>query len=807
MKSLVIFLFAVCLLVKGQLNQPCTADVNCINGTAPCVAFNCFCDPTQSLCKVAPGISCTDSSVCSTNSACISGVCIGLDGGICSTDAHCVPNADCVLAKCRAQPGFAWDPITLEYSPCGSDCSTCYDPANNSACLSCEDPYKITVDGQCICTDGTAAGFGVCLACDPHCGTCALPMNPFACTSCSNPLMVLISGVCICPTGARNPATATCEPCHSSCATCSLPNDPRYCTSCTSGTLISGVCTNKCPNPRTAFENGTCLPCDSSCLTCMAPNNPTRCTSCKSGYTLIGGTCICQKPGVGQTKMDLVYSKLPPKKCGCKQTAINNVCKCNEGFKGDSALACDSDRYCLPCHASCLTCFAPNDPTACTSCCCGYKLVNGMCLCVNPTLALNPLTTLCESCGPSCTSCIVAGDDTQCLTCATPGAIQYNGICICPAGTFRGPTGACVGPCTAPCLECYVNNSATCTKCAPGYIPFGGGCICANGTASPAKTCVAFDASGMCISYDPGTCLPCHFSCLTCVLPGSPFYCTSCVDPTAILVNGQCVCPTLTVMDLNGTCVPCPSGFIYAPNGTCVPTQLIPPTICPNGTYLSGDECIPCPSQCATCDPTNGTCTSCRNGTALNMLGHCIPCPPCCPTCFFDINKKLVCSSCVNDLVYNGLQCVLCRSAIPNCARCVNCVCAACSPGYYRFNETLCKPCSGITPGCKNCTDNGVCTSCMAPYRFDNRNHICKCPHKNCDICGKKQCEKCSMGFYIDLQGSCNSCHPTCAHCNHLGNNKCTKCHPGAKLINGICKCLNGCVFVEHKKACLPRGR
>ena len=712
MKVLIIFLAIV--YSSAQINTACTTNTTCQNKASPCTGTRCLCDPYTLTCKLQLGESCTSSqNYCKTGTVCSGSACLALDGFDCD-DRLCVSGGNCVLGKCRAMPGNAWNPVTQMYSPCDSSCDTCFSPNNSLACLTCSDPNKVAIGGACVCIEGAADSYDVCSPCDSSCQTCAVPGTPFGCTACASDVMNLISGVCFCPVGtAWNEGTQECESCHSSCATCSIPDNAAYCTSCVVGSLINGHCVNgnggtttEC-SPGTALSgNGICEACHYTCRTCLVPENSNRCTSCTKDKRLVGGMCVPYK---------IKYKKYqrPPACCPSLMASINGVCKCIRGYVGNSLTPTSSDTYCLPCDSSCLTCYEAENPEACTSCYKGMYLIDGKC-----SLSPSPKPTPSINCSSVCKTCTVANDPYQCTTCAMTNALQRNGKCYCPPGNYNF-TNVCVAPCDYPCSECYINDSSICTACPSYLLPLGGTCVCPNGTALASE----------------GDCASCDVSCLTCGEPDNPLACSSCSDPRAILVNGQCICPDpAMIYNISGYCE-CPEGqnevdgycfYTLCPPGTfldgdtcvdcpisnCADCDSLTTCVeCNPGYYLLGGRCVKCPSNCLTCSSAN-ICTTCQLGYTL-VNGKCIQsCPACCSSCTYDSYNNPICTSCLSNFVYINNQCSACSVGIPNCANCRNCGCTKCESGYYLYGSTQCIQCSLAIPDCEICNGVSSCLKC-----------------------------------------------------------------------------------------------
>ena len=802
-KSLLI-VYAIFFLARAQLNQTCSSNATCQNlPFPPCTSTGCICDPLSLTCKLSLGQPCINGQgYCQIGTVCVGGICLATDSQPCSSGL-CILGGNCINGKCRAAPGYAWDPVNAVYSPCSPTCATCFTPNDPSSCLTCTDSNKYATSGICVCSSGASSSNGACLACDPICATCAVPQSPFGCTSCALASMTLISGLCFCPVGmAWNPTTLACENCDSSCLTCTRPGSPNFCTSCVTGTLVGGTCSSA-PTPVTCRPgtapnaNGICLPCHCTCKTCLAPSNPNRCTSCKQADRLVGGMCVPFK---------VKYKKLKKKPVSCPSlmASINGVCKCIRGYVGNSLSPTTCDTYCMPCDPSCLTCYEAQNPSACTSCQKGLFLVGGICT-INISTPPSSIT-----CSPICLNCTTANNPYECVTCAMSNSQQRNGFCYCAAGSYNF-SNVCIAPCDYPCSECFITNSSICTACPVGLIPLGGTCVCPSGTA--------FNSAGVCA--------PCDVSCLSCAQAGNILACTTCTDIRATLTNGQCVCPDpLMSYNSSGLCS-CPAGTLevgsicisslcppgtFPVNGDCVActlpncancSSLTTCTECNPGYYLLFNGlCAKCPATCLTCSSAS-LCTSCLPGYILDSFGRCVrSCPACCPTCTINSLGQVTCLSCLNNFIFLNSQCLTCSNAIPGCVNCKNCACTKCAAGYFLSNSTKCTACGIAIPNCEVCTNSNTCLRCTSPFVFDAYQRKC--------VIQTPPPTSCPDGTYMDRSGICLPCYTNCKKCVGSGLNMCTECYPGSILYPqdscawGRCVCKGGQVFDHGRKCCQP---
>lgn len=244
-----------------------------------------------------------------------------------------------------------------------------------------------------------------------------------------------------------------------------------------------------------------------------------------------------------------------------------------------------------------------------------------------------------------------------------------NNTCVCADGYYA--SGLTCPACSIECATC-TNSSTTCLSCNPalGTVLSGSSCIC------PDK-------------YYKNTtilaCLPCHYSCSTCLSSDSILDCRTCDPalyrtlsgpaPSSCLCNvgyfdgGVAVCGichshcTSCVGSSDYNCTGCVTGYVLIGsyckyNTTCLnylyDNQCL--NNCPDSTYgattASGNMCLPCSNGCLTC--TSSTyCLSCNSTTYFNATDHacmqycpighyiqtdgsCAQCPANCLMCLLD---------------------------------------------------------------------------------------------------------------------------------------------------------------------------
>uniref|UniRef100_A0A1B0AQK3 Furin-like cysteine-rich domain-containing protein n=1 Tax=Glossina palpalis gambiensis TaxID=67801 RepID=A0A1B0AQK3_9MUSC len=182
------------------------------------------------------------------------------------------------------------------------------------------------------------------------------------------------------------------------------------------------------------------------------------------------------------------------------------------------------------------------------------------------------------------------------------------------------------------------------------------------------------------------SCASCHSSCATC--------------------NGSA----------ESQCITCRSGR-FAHDGKCLNS-------CPDGFYADKkrQECIPCPTGCATCS-SNGFCLTCQENWTRNKKGKCI------------ITGSENCDECAGPLA-----------------------CTSC-PAHFML-------------------DGGLCMECLGSQYYDSPTQTCKTCHDSCRSCtgpGQYSCKTCAFPLHLDrLNNQCVPCCPndaspedqSCCHCD-----------------------------------------
>lgn len=414
----------------------------------------------------------------------------------------------------------------------------------------------------------------------------------------------------------------------------------------------------------------------------------------------------------------------------------------------------------------------------------------------------------------------MAATPTICSTCVSNRILGSGGTCNCPAGTNPSPLGPCI-TCLAQCATCDSTVSCLTCKVVDGTTPTNrvttpaqGLCPCNEGffdngvavcaTCSPqcrtcsgtALTCTScklnsntwLDGSACrCLSgfapspTTPGTCVPCHYTCLTCsgltqaectgcsstrqlveINPGvGTCNCKSNFNPVAgqpDCVVGNCAALYRGCVNCNATvCLLCSTALNYNPTPSSQGCE------CKAGfAYsLSADRCVSCGTACQNCSSLT-TCGQCY-GNATQTGTTCS-----CPIGTYADATSLTCVGC----------------SMVGCSVCEANTCTACRlPWNYTAGTCICPDqtfpsggqCLNCSTGCRLCQSSTVCTSCLSNYfllngvcnttcpdTFVGINRECiNCP-TNCRVCSSAMiCTNCSSGFFLSAGSCLNSCPNT----------------------------------------------
>lgn len=449
----------------------------------------------------------------------------------------------------------------------------------------------------------------------------------------------------------------------------------------------------------------------------------------------------------------------------------------------------------------CFDCGAQTEKCAAVSCPAGKVCNGGECV-ADCRESRIPCTDgmICQSatglCAPTCSSTA----DCQ------PAELCKDGACVKLCDNGRTIDGnECRGE-TPECFETADGKSAYCG--------------CREGSCAQGNVCI-------------GTkCRPCprgyeDFNDQNCRCPAG--YASDGKGGCAICGAGQdCNCPADYVSNGKGACVRCVSADDCGKSGKVCKNAgtfdaVCADLVCEAGTYMKGNDCLPCLSGCGVCSNAEkcekcaenyyadgNSCKSCeaRFGTGC---GVCSADGKQCDECQLGYIKqsdgsckKIVCAA---DEYLAGEECAKCADVLQDCQACsdgktctlctgegtelVNgkCECALmwfrgadgkcvkhlCPEGLFN-DETACRPCPD---GCIACETAGKCDVCNEALGFKSD--------------GSGGCVKveCPVGFYRDILTCkpCSDVFPDCAKCSELGT-ACEQCVTGTLLSKAGDRCL-----------------
>lgn len=776
------------------------------------------CAPTCSSCSLLP-TSCTN---CDASANRILGY-DNLGNQVC----NCLPgysansNGDCVQSNCVADPF----------------CSTCLSILSQSTCIRCiAATFRVLVMPQqkCLCQTGFFEQNGICTPCSPGCancssattcqqcvvsatnnnnGSCSCPSGYFFATSpirfcrqCPNYTLTCLSstqaltcvtgftlsnGVCVCSSGNFINNLGQCVSCVTGCSSC---NSSITCLACNAPLLLQGnSCVSRC-GPG-FYQNGfVCTACSPGCASCSGPN---ICLVCQSGQRSYNGFCYtnCPAGSVASNSSTCVDCNSPCATCTehpSKCTSCTSCCGNLFNFK--CLTNCPTGTYaingtCQYCAYTCATCLGSN--TTCTSCPSNKVLFNGACYDKCPYIMIGGICTFncakglykttmnqCANCDPTCATC--EGNPKNCTTCAPSFGFANNGVCVasCPVN-YLAIDGQCK-PCNPECKGC-TGRCDVCVDCANGYFKLGSSCV---------KTCYP----NQFIDHSNGICITCNEKCKTC---SNANFCTTCANPQAVPVNGvcnDCSYPCNTCGSGPSVCTSCVSGFnligttciaacptgAFPRNGVCIcnqgfifSNQCV--AKCPTGFGNVGGQCTECQSNCANCDGSANTCTSCLNGFALDQVsGVCQKAPSCQFGQFFSQSSNACRRICPANTFFYENVCL-----------------TACLSGYA---DNGVGGCVAVTPasGCSSpyFLSNGVCVSnCPSGTYSDTQNRVCKSCSSNCFSCLTNTfCYACNAGFDLN-QGVCIAATVNCPTGQFRYNGVCySRCPAGTCEQGNFCQ-------------------
>ncbi|XP_053949686.1 furin-like protease 2 isoform X1 [Anastrepha ludens] len=432
-----------------------------------------------------------------------------------------------------------------------------------------------------------------------------------------------------------------------------------------------------------------------------------------------------------------------------------------------------------------------------------------------------------HDCDPECDSqgCYGRGP-TQCVACKH---YRLDNTCVsrCPPRSFPNQGGVC-WPCHESCETCAGAGQDSCLTCAPAHLH-----------VVDLAVCLQVCPDGYYENYDNKTCVPCEANCASC--QDRPDYCTSC-EHHLVMHEHKCysACPlhTYETEDYNcaschsscatcngsaeSQCITCRSGR-FALDGKCLNN-------CPDGYYADKkrQECVACPTGCATCS-SNGFCLTCHENWTRNKKGkciisgsencdeseyydnnHCHTCHSTCETC--DGPTESNCLSCPQSLLLQSHRCVsscddgfymeagICAKCLHTCTQCVSRMnCTACAKGLQLQSGECRTTCAD-----GYYSDRGTCAKCYLSCHTcsgPRRDQCVQCP-TGWQLAGGECHPECPEGFYKSEFG-CQKCHHYCKTCNGAGPLACTSCPLHFMLDGGLCmECLGSQYYDSPTQTC-----
>ncbi|KAM4528249.1 proprotein convertase subtilisin/kexin type 5 [Odontesthes bonariensis] len=583
----------------------------------------------------------------------------------------------------------------------------------------------------------------------------------------------------------------------------------------------SRLCVSECPRGFWG-DRRRCKRCFSSCESCTGSRSD-QCTSCLPGHHLTEGTNTCTATCRDNYFLD--HDTNMCRKCSenclkCTSYSICTECKPDTSLQGNRCQrSCAAGFYhdtqegvCKPCHEACATC-AGAGAEACSHCAEGYLTEEWRCVsfcsagfyATVPSPEIADGHRICRRCDASCLTC-VGPSQGNCSSCSSGHSLQ-EGVCVvntvCTDGEYHDSDGTCYA-CDATCLKCTGPRRQDCISCVSSKALDEGRCVeaCAKGKYQ----------SG-------GQCHLCDHTCATCVDAG-PANCTSCdTDKFGMeryLHKGLCLdtCPEAFYHTNVKTCEPCsehcqictnPSHCLkcnssyYVSDGKCVKLE------CGEGEVEDPDydDCMACEEGCKKCVLYNPRhCLSCTEGFYNFQDG----CYKNCPAKTYSVEEEMTCVPCDDNCVScDEHECYWCETDLfLSEGKCVY----LCPDGFYGDEDSNdCEECHSDCGTCSGPEDND-CLSCEKGKMLENGE--CVSDH-----------EVCPIKTFLNDDGACEDCHPSCESCSGEEKNQCTKCAKGrfltmqqtcvskctvgffASRLSGVCEaCPPGCLQCADAQSC-----
>ncbi|OAF66927.1 hypothetical protein A3Q56_05336, partial [Intoshia linei] len=122
---------------------------------------------------------------------------------------------------------------------------------------------------------------------------------------------------------------------------------------------------------------------------------------------------------------------------------------------------------------------------------------------------------------------------------------------------------------------------------------------------------------------------------------------------------------------------------------------------------------------------------------------------------------------------------------VDNCLDCVKekLICTKCTLLDYKLSNSICKRNNFVV-----ITDNFQGHKCNSTTFYEIPTNQCTKCKSNCQMCtSKNDCRKCSNGYYLNYEFSCEYCDYNCAVDFCHSKYGCTKCKPGYWLFKNMC--------------------
>lgn len=670
------------------------------------------CDPSKGYCNFPNqenGFSCNDNNPCTTNDACMNGICVGGPSIICPSLGQCFNQGSCDIMTGECIPNPKTD---------GTFCTDNNACTLNDTCVA----GLCTSKSSVVCADPTICHMaGIC---DPTDGLCFFPkvedgtgcvLEGAGCTESSSCVDGQCTGqsfvVCAAPDQCHNNGT-----CNDISGECSYP-EKEFSTPCNDSNLCTwndacylGSCKGLpiiCNSPPQCRMEGSCNLTNGECdypnapdgSTCDDGNLCTHVDTCMNGYCVGSNPTVCQAlddcHDAGKCNEYTGLCDNPTKQIG---TACNDLNACS------SVSTCDAEGFCV--GSSFTVCSALDQCHDAGVC----NIATGEC--TNP---LKPLNTTCQDLN-ACTvedSCNANG---QCVgipvVCSAPDQCHSEGTC-------NSQTGVCVYPNLAG-TTCTDNNACTIgDTCQLG--------ICVSGYS---KQCNATDQC-----HVDGQCNP---------IDGS---CSNPIALNGLPCNDGDLCTTVDAC-LEGSCtgyqpVQCSAQDQCHDSGVCNSAT----GVCSNPNKQDGSSCSDNDLCTQTDECFSGVCVGnnsvvCPSPSACHKLGKC----------------NTLTGICSNPLLEDGALC----DDLDSCTGKSTCAAGVCIGSSFKLCPAI-DQCHGVGT-CDSASEDGECSpNPLTGSSCDDMNECTRDDTCLAGVCAGTVIPNCAVGLppYILLTETTQSIVPT----------------------------------------------